>query len=389
MILNNSNQNDTTNLTKILVGVDVHTTNFAVSFFNTMTGEFLYEREDLPARNEDLLAYIKRIEKRHFSDGNYEFHVGYEAGYTGYSTSRYLKEHNIDCTILAPNSIKRSPKERKRKSDKNDARLIAQTLFNRDYSEVKVPTPEEESLAHLTKYRGSITKSITQLKNQITSLLAQKNFKSNAGKWSEQYLKEVAEFIEQDPLVNDVFVLEEQLDELEHLQKRLERVETQIKSAVEEDNKLNQDIKNLLSLKGIGLTTAVSIAVTAKDANRFESADSFANYLGLTPGEKSSGKKQSKLGITKNGNSYVRGLLMIGAKTYSKGSPNYKSKDFLKNQEGLSPEMVEYSNRAYKRLHKKYIHLRDHLNKEPKVVITAIARELACFCWGILTGNVA
>ena len=363
------------------------TSNYTVSFLNSTTGEFNYENI-LKASDEELVAYIKRIQKRHFYDEDYEFVVGYEAGYTGYQTCRYLKEHNFKCVILAPSTIKRSPKQKKIKNDLFDARLIAKTLFNGDYSEVCIPTEEQESLSHTLRLRDSIQQGITKTKNQITSLLAFLGFKASSNKWSDPYKSEVAEFVEQLDNPIDRFNLEELLDELEHQQERLDRIEILIEEIISEDKYYKQKVKELCSIKGISTITAINVISVAKDATRFKTADSFANYLGLAPGDHSSGNKDLKLGITKSGNPRVRSLLTLSAQTYCRGSANYKSDYFLKNQEGLSPELVEYSNRAYKRLHRKFRHLRNDLHKPHNVCVTAVARELACFCWGILTENV-
>ena len=381
------NNNNNTSSIPVYIGMDAHTTNYNVSFLNSSTGENNYECR-LEADDYELIKYIKRIEKRHFSDGNYEFILGYEAGYTGYQTARNLKEHGIKCVIMAPNTIKRSPKEKRYKNDVADARLLAQTLFNNDYSEVEVPTPEEEALSHLLKHRDKVVRNGTRIKNEITSLLTQKGFKSKAGKWSRQYFKDLAEFIDQDPLDDDIFVLEGLLDELTQQQLRLEKIDKKIEEDIEKKKDYEQKVDELIALKGVSTTIAINMISVAKDVSRFETADQFVNYLGLAPGDNSSGLKNQKLGITKNGNPRIRALLIQGAQTYSRGWANYKPKRFLQGLEGLDPKLQTYAIKAYERLHKKFRHLRDDLHKPYNVCVCAVARELACFVWGILSGNI-
>ena len=382
-----SELNNNINSTVIYIGIDAHTTNYNISFLNSTTGEIGYENR-LPADNAELVKYIKRIKKRHYSNGDYEFVVGYEAGYTGYKTARYLKENGIDCIILAPNTIKRSAKQKRFKNDVADARLIAQTLRNRDYSKVLVPTPEEESVDHLLKDRQSVRGDLTKNKNRLSAILTPKGFKSEHAKWSEPYLGDVDQFINEESLDLDVFVMRDLLDEINHQEKRLRKIEAKIDEFTQEVPNYQDKVKQLCSLKGISTLTALTMIAAAKDITRFKTADQFVNYLGLAPGDNSSGKKTQKLGITKNGNPRYRTLLVEAASTYCRGSAYYKTNGFLKGLQGLDPELQEYAIRAYERLHKKYRHLHDDLHKAHNICICAVARELACFVWGILSGNI-
>lgn len=77
---------------------------------------------------------------------------------------------------------------------------------------------------------------------------------------------------------------------------------------------------------GIKTQTALSTLVEVGDFKRFASAQQFASYLGLTPGEDSSGEEQKRLGITKAGNSHVRTLLVEAAQGYTRGQIGYKRK---------------------------------------------------------------
>ena len=173
--------NVTTNCTTVYIGMDAHTSNYNVSFLNSKTGEVNYENR-LPADDQELVKYVKKMKQRHYSDEDYHFILGYEAGYTGYTTARYLQDHGIDCVVMAPNTIKRSAKEKRYKNDIADARLIAQTLLNKDYSEVKLPTQNEESLKRLLKHRDRVVKEITRIKNELAAILCQKGFRSRYGK---------------------------------------------------------------------------------------------------------------------------------------------------------------------------------------------------------------
>lgn len=72
-------------------------------------------------------------------------------------------------------------------------------------------------------------------------------------------------------------------------------------------------------LKGITQTTALTILSEVGDFKRFATPNEFASYLGLVPGESSSGQKTNKLGITKMGNSIVRTVLIESSQSIVRG----------------------------------------------------------------------
>ena len=135
--------------------------------------------------------------------------------------------------------------------------------------------------------------------------------------------------------------------------------------------------------------TALAVLTEVGDFKRFASAQHFASYIGLTPGEDSSGDGQKRLGITKAGNRHVRCLLVESAQSYSRGQIGFKSKALKARQHGNPPEIISYADKANERLRRKYYRMVLKNNKKPNVAKTAVARELACFMWGMITGNVA
>jgi hypothetical protein len=67
----------------------------------------------------------------------------------------------------------------------------------------------------------------------------------------------------------------------------------------------------------------------------------------------------------------------------------FKSKALKARQDGNPPEVIAYADKANERLRRKYYHMVLKNNKKTNVAKTAVARELACFMWGMITGNVA
>ena len=108
------------------------------------------------------------------------------------------------------------------------------------------------------------------------------------------------------------------------------RIEEQF--AVEE---YAENVHKLSCFLGIKTQSVLSILTETGDFKRFGTAQQYASYLGLTPGEDSSGEDQDRLSITKTGNRHLRMLLVEAAQSYGRGQPRcrvdrYKCKE-LKN----------------------------------------------------------
>ena len=94
----------------------------------------------------------------------------------------------------------------------------------------------------------------------------------------------------------------------------------------------------------------------------------------------------NRLGISKAGNTHLRCLLIEAAKGICKGVIGYKSKELRSRQNGQAADVIAYADKANTRLRSKYYKMIRH-GKKKNVAVTAVARELACFIWGMMTGN--
>lgn len=111
--------------------------------------------------------------------------------------------------------------------------------------------------------------------------------------------------------------------------------------------------------------TALAVLTEVGDFKRFASAPQFASYIGLTPGEDSSGDKSRRLGITKAGNRHVRMLLVEAAQSIARGRIGFKSKALKSRQEGNLPEVILYADKANERLRRRYYRMVLRNNKKP------------------------
>ena len=81
-------------------------------------------------------------------------------------------------------------------------------------------------------------------------------------------------------------------------------------------------------------------------------------------------------------------MLIEAAGTICKGEVGYKSKNLRARQDGNMPEVIAYADKANMRLRGKYYRLIRH-GKKRNIAVTAVARELACFVWGMMTDNIS
>ena len=124
------------------------------------------------------------------------------------------------------------------------------------------------------------------------------------------------------------------------------------------------------------------------DFARFAKGNIYAAYLGLAPGEDSSGPKTNRTSLSKAGNSHLRQLLVEAAGGICKGTIGHKSKALKARQNGNTAEIIAYADKANTRLRSRYYKLIRH-GKARNVAVAAIARELACFVWGMMTDNIS
>lgn len=122
------------------------------------------------------------------------------------------------------------------------------------------------------------------------------------------------------------------------------------------------------------------IMVEIGDLRRFESPRRLMGYLGLVPGERSTGESVHRLGITKAGNGRVRHTLIEGA--WCHRDPPSTGRDKHQVHERVPPAVRDIAAKAQSRLCGRYRALSSK-RKRLTVAVTAIARELAGFVWAI------
>jgi len=181
--------------------------------------------------------------------------------------------------------------------------------------------------------------------------------------------------------------LDEYLITYECLVDKIERMDQRIEEFAA-DERYQEKVKKLVCFLGVKTHTALATIVEIGDFNRFAKPTNFTAFLGIVPGEDSSGEKRRVGSITKEGNSHIRRLLVESAQSYAKGTPGHKSKELKRRQAGNDPQVIAYADRANERLRRKFYRLTLNNGTHRNTAVTAVARELACFIWGMMTDNI-
>lgn len=331
-----------------------------------------------------ILKYLERV-RLHYPQGS-EFVCGYEAGCLGYALYHQLTQRGIKCVILAPTTMGITNTSRI-KTDKRDAGNIARCLAFHTYSAVYVPTAQDESVKEYIRMRDDHKRMLKSIKQQILAYVLRLGHHFTAGKnyWTQKHVAWLKS-------LNLGGVLQEGLDEYlityGYLSDKIARMDKRIEEMAQED-RYGQDVRKLTCLLGIKAHTALSAIVEVGDFRRFAKAANLANYLGLVPSEDSSGGTQKRGGITKAGNSHLRRLLIESAQSYARGKVGHKSLTIKRRQSGNPPQIIAYADKANERLRRKFYRMTLKNGSKRNVAVTAIARELACFIWGLMTDHVA
>jgi len=369
-------------MTSILyIGMDVHTTNYTLCAFSP-NGQKVYAQTTIDPDIDQLLKYLSTIQAR-FGGKDCKLICGYEAGCLGYTLYHQLTYHKYECIILAPTTMPATAKEIK--TDRRDALKIAKCLAYNTYSPVYVPSDKDNAVKEFIRMRDDAQTLLKQTKQQINAFCIRHGYIfEGSSRWTPKHLKWLHSLKLDEPILQET--LAEYLVTYEQLANKVERFDKRIEE-IAQQKEYRERVNQLVCFKGIRVHTALSFVVEIGDFKRFPTAGQFASFLGLVPGEHSSGMSRHQGGITKAGNSHLRRLLIESANCYNRVRVGRKSADLKQRQEGNTPEVIAYADRANDRLRRKYMRIMTH--SKANIAKAAVARELACFIWGMMNGKLA
>lgn len=366
----------------IYIGMDVHKNTYNLCAIYNSTGEVLGQTK-CEADVKNIIKFITSFKEKAGAQDDVEILTGYEAGCLGFSLYHELSYHDVPCVILAPSTMHGSVKNKKVKNDKMDAANIASNLMHGSYKAVHVPTEYDNEIKEFIGLREDVIQSRKRIKQQISALVLRHGMRyGGKSNWTEAHIKWL-EVLELPEIVRET--LDEYLKVYEYLNERIKKYDARIKEFSQSDD-YKEPVAKISCFKGIDTLSAMKIHVTVSDFNRFPTAKAFMANIGILPGENSSADKYANTSITKMGNSMIRKTFVECAQSLVRGNGK-KSKALKKRQEGQADDVVTYADKAVERLQKRF--KRMILRGKPyNVAVTAVARELAGFIWGMETGRI-
>lgn len=305
----------------------------------------------------------------------------YEAGCNGFLLQRRLRSAGLGCQVVAPSLTPRRPGERI-KTDRRDAVKLAEYLKAGLLAEVQPPSEAEEAARDLCRRREQVRRDLTQERQRLSRWLQRRGLRyGKKSRWTKHHRQWLWSLRPEQ--VADRYSLQDQLLSLDQLEFRRQELDRAIE-ALSQSDPYREPVGWLRCFRGVDTLTAMVLATELYNVARFSNPRQLMAYLGLVPGEYSSGARQRRGGITKAGNTYARRIL-IEAAWHARHRPAV-SQVLRKRREGQPAEIIALADRAQVRLRKRYYHLLLDSKKPYNQAVTAVARELAGFVWAALQG---
>jgi len=335
------------------------------------TGEvrFVGEVENSPATIERT---IKKLGKKYD-----RLHVCFEAGPTGYGLCRQVRDLGHDCMVVAPALIPKRPGERI-KTNRRDAVTLARLHRAGELTAVWVPDVVHEAVRDLVRARGTAADDLRRKRQQLLSfLLYHGRIYEGGGHWTLAHRRWLARESFEHPAQQIVF--QEKIDAIEDAAQRLRRLDEELRAVVPTWS-MARVVEAYQAMRGASFLVAVIFAAEIGDVRRFDTPPQLMAFLGLVPGERSTGDKVRRSSLTLAGNRRARRALVEAAWTYR--YPARVSEALRLRLEGLPKAVRDIAWKAQIRLCARYRRLSAG-GKKPPVVVAAIAREMAAFLWAI------
>ena len=232
--------------------------------------------------------------------------VGLEA--SGYSRwyEELLEELGIELWVGDPAQIRKAA-PRRQKTDKNDARLLLQLLEEKRFPRIWVPDKATRDLRQLVMHRHKLVSMRTAVSNQLQAIALNRGLQKKGALWSKEGRGQL-ESLELPPWTTV------RRNELLGLRELWDRQIALFDRVLLEQALHHPDARYLMEHQaGVGPITAMAFVLTLGPIQRFPSARKLASYAGLVPAEHSSGARQRLGHISKQGNCFLRWLLVEAA----------------------------------------------------------------------------
>jgi transposase len=303
--------------------------------------------------------------------------VVYEAGPCGYALQRQLTTTRVTCDVIAPALIPRKPGERV-KTNRRDARKLAELGRAGLLTVVQPPTPDEEAVRDLARARDDARADLQRCRHRLGKLLLRRGLHYPGRNWTRahrQWIETLTWTHAAERAVVDDYRLA-----IDQTEARLRALDERLADLAEHEP-YREPVGWLRCFRGIDTLSAMLILAELHDCRRFASAPALMAYVGLVPSEYSTADHARRGPITKAGNALVRRLLVEIAWHYQH-RPGV-GVALARRRQGQPARVIAMADKAQLRLCRRFRKLALEHKPAPKIAV-AIARELAGFIWAAL-----
>lgn len=236
--------------------------------------------------------------------------VAMEACSSAHHWARRFIALGIEVRLISPQYV--SPFVKTNKNDRNDAEAIVEAAGRPTMRFVSIKSVEQEDIQAVHRMRAILVRQRTAVINQVRGLLAERGL--IIARTPQAFKHAIHEVLSNEGSELTGFcqaLLTEMLQHLQALEARIHWLEVSIKNFV----KSSQLCRKITAVEGVGPLTATAIVGAVGDAKQFSNGRHLAAWLGLVPRQYSSGGKARLQGISKRGDTYLRTLLIHGART--------------------------------------------------------------------------
>jgi transposase len=281
----------------VIIGCDFHPSFQQVAIFDNLTGE-MWERR---------LRHREEAEQFYRGLAGEQVRVGTEACGQYPWFERLLQELSFELWLGDAAKVRASV-VRKQKTDRRDAEHLLKLLREDRFPRIWVPTLEERDARQLLVHRHKQVQTRTRIKNQLQAMALSQGVQKKRKLWTQVGRTELEKLELLPYAAQRRQQLLSSLDQLEMEIAELDR-------KVVEEAKQRRAAMRLQTHPGVGPVTALAMVLTLGPADRFASAKQVGSYFGLIPSEYSSGGGQQLGRISKQGNPFLRFLLVEAGQT--------------------------------------------------------------------------
>lgn len=235
--------------------------------------------------------------------------VGMEACSGAHHWARELRALGHDARIIAPRFV--TPYRRKGKNDNNDAEAICEAVSRPTMHFVSVKSSEQQAILCLHRIRQQVVAERTAQINQIRGLLSEFGLIMPKGRYAAQHsIPDLLEDADNGLPILARRLLHDVWQRIMHLNQQILAYDRELEALARQ----NQTARQLMTIPGVGAITATALVASITDPKQFRNGRQLAAWLGLTPRQYSTGGKTRLGRITKQGDKYLRMLLIHGTR---------------------------------------------------------------------------